>query len=221
MTRWVVLGCAVVVSAGVVYRLTATAGDDHDVERDAAPEAAVRTEAPAPETDTSGQAIVVEAPKEAQRTSSEPADKPPALLEIERRLLRDDTLAPPGASATAEEKTAYNRTVMAIVRGQDPLMDEMPASPAGADGPRPAMRTEAMQRRLAERRKAAVEVLRQRREERLKPHVERIRRLKEEHEARMMERDPNRPAPEPLFPPPKLGPAVVGVEEPAPAPAQE
>jgi hypothetical protein len=200
MTRWVVLGCAAVAAVGLLYRLTAAPEDDRDAAR-------ARVRASIGSTQPAG-AAPAEAPA------------PPAVRELEKRLLRDDTLAPPAPTATDEEQKAYDSAVRAIIRGEDPLLKEEHAGLAAATGRENP--TETLQQRLAERRRAAFEHLHKRREAVLKARRERMQRTLDEQAARVNRvRNPNRPKPEPLFPTPKLGPAVTGIEPKEPAPEQE
>jgi hypothetical protein len=68
---------------------------------------------------------------------------------------------------------------------------------------------------VEERRKTATERVQKLNEERQQKMAERVRQIVESHPSR---RDPDQPPPPPLFEPPKLGPAVTGIERQDPAP---
>jgi hypothetical protein len=207
MTRWIVIGCAGVVATGLLVRVLAGTGGGQG---DAPAPARVRTEIDA--TGAAGGNAAVAAP---------PAPSP-AVRELQRRLLVDDTLTPPSPTATAEEKTAYERTVNAIAQGKDPLVPATVPPPATAvrDTAAPAISVDpvALRQRLEDRRKAAVEQIRKRRDEKREEHATRIRKIMETNAPPPP--DPNRPKPAPLFEPPKLGPAVTGVDGKEPKPKQ-
>jgi hypothetical protein len=200
MTRWIVIGCAGVVATGLLVRVLAGTGGGQG---DAPAPARVRTE-----TDATGAAGV--------------AATSPAVRELQRRLLEDDTLTPPTPTATTEEKTAYEQTVHAIAQGKDPLVPaKVPHTATATVVPGavpPTVDPLALRQRLEERRKAAIEQIRKQREEKREEHAERIRKIVETHAPPPP--DPNRPKPPPLFEPPKLGPAVTGVDVKDPQPKQ-
>jgi len=207
MTRWIVIGCAGVVAVGLLVRVLAGAGGGQG---DAPAPARVRTETAA--TGAAGGKATVAAP---------PAPSP-VVRELQRRLLEDDTLAQPPPTATAEEKTAYEQTVHAIAQGKDPLVPTTVPPPAtaisGTAAPATSVDPVAFRQRLEERRKAAIEQIRKRRDEKREEHAERLRKIVETNAPPPL--DPNRPKPAPLFEPPKLGPAVTGVDGKDPQPKQ-
>jgi hypothetical protein len=216
MTRWLLFGCAAVVAAGVAYRLTAGASGG------------VRDAAPVEQTRAGAESAAASAPRAAQvpgaPAKAAPRPDSPTVREVERRLLADDKLTPPPATATEEEKRAYDRAVRSIAQGQDPLLQHAAAPPppapgtaarpVNANGPRPPTTPEELRKRVEERRKTATERVQKLNDARQQQMAERVRQIVESHPSRV---DPNQPPPPPLFEPPKLGPAVTGVEGQAPA----
>jgi hypothetical protein len=136
---------------------------------------------------------------------SEGGPKPETPKQLQSRLLRDDSLAPPSKDAGPDTQKAYEEALQAISRGEDPLKKEV--DPAKA------------QARL-EARKAASEQHRREGKER----AEKARAKAQEHREQMLRareaRDRERalkgiPPPTPLVPPLQLPPPVQGVEPPA------
>jgi hypothetical protein len=206
MNRWLLLGCAAVVAFGLSVRAFMGSGGS----REAAPAEAAKAVAGPSVARAPMPSPVAAAPAAApgdRAASRAPAGVvAPAVRELDARLLKDDSLAPPPGTASIEEHRAYDRTVMSIARGQDPLAQ--PASHAGA--PRsPLDSPEEVKKRMEERRKVATERMKKRREEMRKSTGEHFRKMRETQAAH---RDPNRPKPAPLFDPPKLGPAVTDIE---------
>lgn len=166
--------CAALVGVGVLVRLN--------------------SKADSPDAHSPGAAGPLRPPSSSgQATSSTPASSQ-AVDQLNRRLIQDDRLTPPGPGATPEELAAYQNALDAVARGQDPL------KPAAGSPP-----SAVLEKRLVDRKRVAEE-RRKKAEEQHKLFLEKQKKVLAEAEKYQK---PGEPLPPPLFEPPKLGPTVI------------